>query len=197
MCLSNFNRRDCFKITKKKFNDYKIEGERVIVYLKNRLKETKECYIDLKNLQKLIDFGHSWYPYYNISSDAYYARCSTYEPVDNGAPKRGILYMHHFIKPINKGEVVDHIDNNELNNCESNLRVVTQTENAKNRTTKNKNNKSGYRNVFWAEKDKLWVVYLQINKKNTRMGSFKDVHEAGKFAEEMRKKYYGEYRGNA
>ena len=40
-----------------------------------------------------------------------------------------------------------------------------------------------------------WVVQLQIDGKNTKLGSFDDVHEAGKFAEEMRQKYYKEFCG--
>jgi hypothetical protein len=42
-----------------------------------------------------------------------------------------------------------------------------------------------------------WVVQLQIEGKNERLGKFKDVHEAGKFAEEMRQKYYGEFAGKS
>jgi hypothetical protein len=51
----------------------------------------------------------------------------------------------------------------------------------------------GYRNVSLIKGK--WVVQLQIDGKNTKLGSFDDVHEAGKFAEEMRQKYYGEFAG--
>ncbi|QWU14373.1 AP2 domain-containing protein [Paenibacillus sophorae] len=184
-------------MAKKKFNKYVIDGDRVIIYLKNRLKETMECYIDLKNLQKFLDLGHSWHTYWNKVNNTYYARCSVYKGVVDGKPRYEMIYMHHFIKPIKEGEVVDHEDNNELNNCEDNLRVTSQDKNLMNRTTKNKNNKSGYRNVSWNKELKKWSVQLQINKRNTILGTFEDVHEAGEFAAEMRKKYYGEYQGNA
>jgi hypothetical protein len=36
-----------------------------------------------------------------------------------------------------------------------------------------------------------------INGKNTVLGKFSDVHEAGKFAEEMRQKHYGDYAGES
>ena len=39
------------------------------------------------------------------------------------------------------------------------------------------------------------MVQLQINRKNKILGYFDDVHEAGRFAEEMRQKYYGEFKG--
>ncbi|MFC8685908.1 HNH endonuclease [Brevibacillus porteri] len=181
----------------KKFNKYKIEGDRTIIYVTNRLKEIMECYIDTKNLQKLLDMGYAWHTYWNKVNNTYYARCSRYLGAINGKSKFEMIYMHHFIKPIKKGEVVDHRDNNTLNNCEDNLRIVTQIENTKNRTTKNKNNTSGYRNVTWDKSADMWLVQISINKKNTRMGHFEDVHEAGKFAAKMRAQYYGEYQGNA
>ena len=38
---------------------------------------------------------------------------------------------------------------------------------------------------------------MQINKKNTLLGTFDDVHEAGRFAEEKRKELYGEFSGKS
>ena len=42
-----------------------------------------------------------------------------------------------------------------------------------------------------------WAVQLQINKKGVVLGTFpkNKLEEAGKFAEEMRQKYYGEFAG--
>ena len=64
-----------------------------------------------------------------------------------------------------------------------------------NRSGKNKNNTSGYRNVSYIKGEGKYIVQLQVDGKNKRLGEFDDVHEAGKFAEEMRKKYYGKYKG--
>lgn len=78
------------------------------------------------------------------------------------------------------------------------LRIIEQGNNLKNRKGRNSNNKSGYRNVSWKKSENVWVVQLQINKKNTVLGKFpKDqLEEAGKFAEQMRQKYYGKFAGN-
>lgn len=97
-----------------------------------------------------------------------------------------------------KGEVVDHINaKNTLDNRKSNLRRTDNLHNTKNRKSKNKNNKSGYRNVFWNSKDKRWFVTLQIDGKQKCFGRFKyeDVDKAGALAEEVRKKYYKEFAG--
>lgn len=50
---------------------------------------------------------------------------------------------------------------------------------------------------MWNPKEQKWVVSLCVNYKRFRCGSFNDVHEAGRVADEMRKKYYGDYRGNS
>jgi hypothetical protein len=94
-----------------------------------------------------------------------------------------------------KNQIIDHKNHNTLDNRKDNLRLVNRSKNAKHRNGKNKNNKSGYRNVFWNKAKNKWEVHLQIDKKGKLLGSFKDVHEAGKFAEEMREKYYGKFKG--
>jgi hypothetical protein len=94
---------------------------------------------------------------------------------------------------ITNKEYGDHYNHDTLDNREENLRPSSNSNNNKHRKGANSNNKSGYRNVCFVEGK--WIVQLQINGKNTRLGSFDDVHEAGKFAEEMRKQYYGEYAG--
>jgi hypothetical protein len=95
-----------------------------------------------------------------------------------------------------KEYVVDHIDTDRLNNLEENLRVTKQLLNTKNRTSRNKNNKSGYRNVSWNGNG--WSVQLQVKGKNTTLKRFKknQLEEAGAYAKKMREKYYGEFAGN-
>jgi AP2 domain. len=83
-----------------------------------------------------------------------------------------------------------------LDNRRRNLRVVEANKNSKYRQSKNKNNKSGYRNVFYDKRRNKYIVRLQVDGKGTELGSFNNVDEAGKFAEEMRKKYYGKFAGN-
>jgi hypothetical protein len=92
---------------------------------------------------------------------------------------------------------VDHIDNNQLNNRKDNLRVTERISNSRNRKSKNTNNTSGYRNVSYNKRTEEWIVQLQINGKNRILGRFpKDqLEEAGRFAEEMRTRYYGEFAG--
>jgi hypothetical protein len=69
--------------------------------------------------------------------------------------------MHHFIlgKP-EEGYVIDHKDNNRLNNRRSNLRFVTQAQNMQNRTTNKNNTTSKYIGVY-RHKNKWHAKYSQ------------------------------------
>lgn len=94
---------------------------------------------------------------------------------------------------------VDHINHNTLDNRKCNLRLTEQNQNLKNRNSKNTNNQTGYRNVSYIKSCKglpYWVQ-LMINGKNTVLGKFADVDDAGSYAELMRQRYYGEFAGKS
>lgn len=96
---------------------------------------------------------------------------------------------------VENGLTVDHENHQTLDNRKENLRVLPQTYNLRHRKGANCNNTSGYRNVCWLKDKEQWCVQLQVDGKNTRLGFFDDLDEAGKFAEQMREKYYGIYKG--
>jgi len=180
-------------LKKTKFNEYEIIDN--IVLFKVTCKD-KELYtiIDLKNLQRLIDLNITW-----SASDKIKAKGGFYIQGNiriNG--KKETICLHTFL--LNCIGVrgiyhIDHKNNNPLDNRENNLRKVTISQNMQNRKGKNSNNITGYRNVCFS---KGWyVVQIQVDGKNKRLGKFKDVIEAGKFAEEMRQKYYGDFAGKS
>ncbi len=90
----------------------------------------------------------------------------------------GIVYLHHEVLQIDraalKGLEVDHIDRNRLNNCKSNLRLVTRAENARN--TARHQNRVGY---SFDRTHGKWKVYLdQPGKKRINIGTVKTKEEA-------------------
>ena len=180
---------------KREFNDYQICGDITKVILTSRKGEVFECLIDTNDLQKLIDFNHHWYAVWYKNINGYYVACTVYVGSKNGKQKNKRVYLHRFLVNATDG-VVDHKNHSGLDNRQNNLRIIDNDQNSRYRKGKNSNNKSGYRNVFWLNTEKKWVVQLQINGKNTRLGSFDDANEAGEYAEEMRQKYYGEFSGN-
>lgn len=182
-------------MAKRTGNKYVIDKENNIarIELNRRNKENLWTIIDLEDLEKVINFPYTWFAKYNHTNDEYYVVASVYHSeLQQSRP----IFLHQFLTDAN-GKDVDHINNDTLDNRKSNMRVVEESNNSKNRKSKNKNNKSGYRNVSWDKSQGKWLVQLQINKKNTVLGKFDDVHEAGKFAEEMRQKYYGKFAGKS
>lgn len=179
-------------------NKYLTTGDKTILYLNRRTSDTLECEIDTEELDKIASFDVQWFPKWSENAKTYYVCACEYLGTENGKSKHKIWYLHRFIMNAIHGEYVDHEDHNTLNNHKYNLRLSRNDENTKHRETKNSNNKSGYRNVFWSTKDERWLVVLQIDGKSKTFGRFKleDLHIAGALAEEMRQKYYKEYAGN-
>jgi hypothetical protein len=156
-------------------------------------------YLDIPDFNKIKDKNLSWYVNNNLNHHGFYAKATEYIGIFNGKPKYEIIRLHRYILQdeynLNKNILIDHINHNTLDNRRSNLRITISEKNTKNRYGKNKNYKSGYRNVFWNKRENKWCVQLQICGKNTRLGLFDDIDEAGIFAEQMRQKYYGEFAG--
>lgn len=66
---------------------------------------------------------------------------------------------------------IDHIDGNRLNNKFSNLRLATQTQNARNRGP-NKKSKSGLKGAYWSKSQQTWTSQITINNKSIHLGYF-------------------------
>jgi len=183
---------------RKPFNEYKIlnNGEAEF-YITNRNKENFIVKLDKEDLERLIKLNRPWNASWRNDSQSYYATCCEYLGIINGKPKYKTHYLHRWIFDYPEDTVIDHKNHDTLDDRKHNLRLTVQNKNLKHRNGKNKNNKSGYRNVCWIEEDQRWFVQLQVNGKNTVLGRFKidELEEAGKFAEEMREKYYGKFKG--
>lgn len=177
----------------KKGNNYIIDEKHNIakIELHRRKEENLWTIIDLEDLERVINFPYTWFAKYQSLNKGFYVYASEY---DEETKRSKPILLHQFIMNA-RGNIVDHINGDTFDNRKSNLRIIEYANNSKNRKSKNSNNTSGYRNVSWCKGDKKWIVQMQIDGKNKRLGSFDDVHEAGKFAEEMRQKYYGEFAG--
>lgn len=77
------------------------------------------------------------------------------------------------------GYCLDHIDGNTINNYLHNLRLVTQSQNLKNRKL-DRRNKSGVHGVYFHKSTKKWRAYININGKNTHLGLFDNIDDAKK-----------------
>lgn len=85
-----------------------------------------------------------------------------------------ITFLNH--KPDgNNGLIVDHVNNNHLDNRLDNLQLITQREN----TSKDKRGGSSqYVGVDWYKQNKKWRARIRINGKLKYLGLFKEELEA-------------------
>lgn len=77
-----------------------------------------------------------------------------------------------------KGLVIDHIDNNKLNNHADNLKIITQRENS---SKDRKGYTSEFIGVSWDKSSNKWVAKIQFNGRLIHLGYFKheiDAHNA-------------------
>ena len=177
---------------KRGFNDYEILGDVTNIIIRRKNGDIYKAQIDTEDLQKLIDLNYNWMIDINRRRDNIHVICKRYICCKDDKPVYYTKGLHQLLVDYNpeQGEKVDHKDGNGLNNCKDNLRITSNKGNLTNRKGPNRNNKSGYRNVSWNKDKEQWVVQLSINGKNTILGFFDDVHEAGKYAQKMREKYY-------
>jgi hypothetical protein len=99
-----------------------------------------------------------------------------------GTVDKKIILLHHFVlkKPKN-GNVIDHIDEDKLNDENLNLREVSKSMNAHNQQ-KNTNieSSSKYKGVTWNKNGKKWYSQCTIDKDIVCLGSFETEEEAAK-----------------
>lgn len=87
---------------------------------------------------------------------------------------------------------IDHIDGDKANNSFANLRLATNKQNLKNRST-NLNNKSGFRGVSWSAHAKKWIANAMLNGKRKNLGYFETAEKAAKAFNNFAKLHYGEF----
>ena len=103
---------------------------------------------------------------------------------------RIVYYLAHEIDP---GEnQVDHIDRNALNNNPLNLRVVTHSQNQRNRKG-SKNSTSNYKGVSYISERNRWKVSIQKDFKHIHGGYFESETEAAKKYNELAAEHFGEF----
>lgn len=90
--------------------------------------------------------------------------------------------------PIPKGLVIDH--RCHVRSCcnVEHLRAVTQAQNVQNPRGPQKDNTTGYLNVFWDPHRKSWRVRVKHNGRSYYGGSYSDVLDANLAAIALRKK---------
>ena len=131
----------------------------------------------------------TWCARWSKFTNSFYAMRSVYYADNAGKQKTKTILMHRVISQTPHGLVCDHINNDTLDNQESNLRSVTFSQNQMNRKGGTRNSISGIRGVSWNAKKSKWQAQVG----NKYLGVFSNIKEAEKVVIEERGQQYGEH----
>lgn len=121
-----------------------------------KISQNKEAIVDEGDLKRVIknkwSYHHTGY-------------------VVRGKPQ---ISLHRFIMGAKKGEEVDHINGNRLDNRRSNLRFCTRSQNIQNTSSR----RGILKGLEWRESRKAWAVRVMSNGKRNYVGYFKSKADA-------------------
>ncbi len=121
----------------------------------------------------------------------FYARRSSSRKMNNG--KQGVIWMHRLILNVTDSKLfVDHIDHNSLNNCRSNLRLATNSQNQANSIIAYPKT-SKYRGVSLIKRDNKWMSQIRKEGKIIKLGIFENEEEAAITYDKACFEIYGQF----
>lgn len=164
----------------KKYNDYEIQEDYVIMYTQ----KGEPFLVDLEDFWKVKDI--CWH----FNKDGYV--CARVRDSKHEKPHN--LSLARYIMDCPDNMEVDHKNGSDtlFDNRKSNLRIVTQSQNCMNRK-RFKNNKSGVTGVVWNKTKKKFEVSININNKCIYLGLYDDFDDAVDVRMKAEQRYFGEY----
>lgn len=124
--------------------------------------------VDAEDFASLSVF--KWRATKNSSNDALYATRYEYR---KGTGKGTTIRMHRQILDAKSGQVVDHINQNTLDNRRTNLRICSTSENMRNRNKPRGNKRtSNYKGVCFHRRSRKFLAQIVVNKTNKYLGIY-------------------------
>lgn len=106
------------------------------------------------------------------------------------------LRMHRLIMNAKPDQIIDHKDGNGLNNCKSNLRFCTHSQNAMNRRGFGRSKYLGVSLEIRRDRNQKifrWIAQIRINGRPKRIGRFKTEENAAIAYNIYAEKLHGEF----
>ncbi len=108
-----------------------------------------------------------------------------------GYAYRADTLLHRLLVGAQVGELVDHINRDQLDNRRLNLRICNAAQNVMNRAEPQGANP--HRGVCWSKCNKRWQVYISVNGKRKSLGTFAVLQEAISVRVSAEKEYFGAF----
>jgi hypothetical protein len=121
-----------------------------------------------------------WGPQWSKHTQSFYA-CRNSDTIDH---KKRVVLMHREILGLKRGNKLqgDHVNHDTLNNCRSNLRVVTHSENQRNRKKA-----KGY---YWNKSQRKYQAQIKGDGKAMYLGLFSSEEDARNAYLQAKEKYH-------
>lgn len=175
----------------RKYEELKMEKDCVQFHIKSKYHENSFVLIDIDDYERVSK--KDW-----LFQITYHNKRTGFKKITALCIFEGqLLSMHRFIMNAKKGQMVDHINGNTLDNRKKNLQFVTPSQNNWNRRkgySENKQNKySKYVGVSFKENfpTKHWRARIQVNGKSMYLGNYATEEEAYEVYKQAERKYRG------
>jgi hypothetical protein len=167
-------------------NEFEVRGDVTAIIINSPKYGRIETLISTKQLERANEFPKSWYVTFQKQTGTFYVKGDIYI----NPKKNEKVFLHRWIKRAENPYLVDHINNNTLDNTDENLRIVTIAENAQNRKGAQSNNKSsGVRGVTWNARSGKWQASVKLNQHKIHIGVYADIEDAESAVKEARRKH--------
>ncbi|MCJ7730610.1 MAG: beta-Ala-His dipeptidase [Sedimentisphaerales bacterium] len=104
-----------------------------------------------------------------------------------------VFSMHREIMNPPDGLLVDHRNNDSLDNRKANLRLATHSQNSCNRRKIKSKTSSRFIGVCFDKYRERWTAYIRFHGRRIWLGRFKNEMDAAKAYDEAARKYHGEF----